>query len=285
MCPSVTTTTPVPVATAVSSCAPVPPPSPGRSGLPAPRPPRPRARWAGAARRANPARAGPPGARSAGSGAAGPDSPTRGAVPRRRSTARRGADRSVRTARRAPRAARPRSRAPSASRTAPQPGVRRDAGRRRRRPPGERSQLVVRGGRVRSETEPHDQRTGPRPDPPRRADPRRRLRHLAVRGDAAYRAVRDALEAGLPARRHRHDVRQRGRGRPRAAGQRDAPRRRVRHHQAAAGARRPGPRARGPSLAALGIDARRPVADPLAAGSRGRSAGRGRSSWRPATRA
>ena len=57
-------------------------------------------------------------------------------------------------------------------------------------------------------------------------------------GRQAYEAVLAALDARLPAHRHRHHVRQRGAGRPGGAGQRAAPGGRLHHHQTAARAGR-----------------------------------------------
>ncbi|CAA9285576.1 MAG: oxidoreductase of aldo/keto reductase family, subgroup 1, partial [uncultured Friedmanniella sp.] len=65
------------------------------------------------------------------------------------------------------------------------------------------------------------------------------LRDLADQRRRRHRGGRHRAGDGLPAPRHRHRLRQRGRHRPRSRRGRPAPRAGVRHHQAAAGPRRP----------------------------------------------
>ena len=79
---------------------------------------------------------------------------------------------------------------------------------------------------------PHRDRCAHRPAQQRRRDPSARVRR--VQGPAGADRGRDPDRARdrLPARRHRADVRQRGRRRPGRAGRRPGPGRGVRHQQA-----------------------------------------------------
>ena len=117
-----------------------------------------------------------------------------------------------------------------------------------------------------------------------RAVPRIGFGTWRLRGRECRDAVADALAAGLSPSGHRGDVRQRGRGRRRAAGERRGPRRRLADDEGLAH----GPRAAAPAgerrgqPAAAGRRPRGPAAPPLAGAARHDRAGAGRA--RPAAR-